>query len=44
MFYTMQKEVNMYETPIVEVIEMEVEKGFATSGEDFTPGTGSWGF
>ena len=23
---------NSYETPIVEVIEVEVEKGFATSG------------
>ena len=23
-----------YEAPVVEVIEVEVEKGFATSGED----------
>ena len=29
-----------YEAPVVEVIEVEVEKGFAASGEDVYPGTG----
>ena len=29
-----------YVVPQVEVIEVEVEKGFATSGEDLIPGTG----
>lgn len=28
---------NYYESPIVEVIEVEVEKGFATSDGGFTP-------
>jgi len=28
------KEVNGYESPQVEVIEVEVEKGFAVSGND----------
>ena len=34
------KEKIGYEAPQVEVIEVEVEKGFATSGEDgsWTPG------
>ena len=34
------KEVNGYEAPQVEVIEVEVEKGFAVSNEDVIPGTG----
>ena len=35
------KEKNVYEAPQVEVIEVEVEKGFATSGEggEWTPGS-----
>ena len=34
-----------YEAPVVEIVEVEVEKGFATSnglGEDMNPGTGSF--
>ena len=33
-------DIEMYEAPKVEVIEVEVEKGFAGSGEgaDWTPG------
>ena len=30
---------NSYETPIVEVIEVEVEKGFAVSGGNGSGGT-----
>ena len=32
------KDVNVYEAPVVEIIEVEVEKGFATSssGENGT--------
>lgn len=29
-----------YETPQVEIIEVEVEKGFAVSGEDWQEGDG----
>ena len=29
-----------YEAPVVEVIEVEVEKGFAISNEDVVPGNG----
>ena len=37
------KDVNVYEAPMVEIIEVEVEKGFATSSgettyEGVTPG------
>ena len=32
----------MYEAPQVEIIEVEVEKGFAVSGEDTNPINGSW--
>ena len=36
--------VNVYEAPVVEIIEVEVEKGFATSndgvGESTVPGYG----
>lgn len=35
------KTIEMYETPLVEVIEVEVEKGFAQSGvgeDDNAPG------
>lgn len=37
------KTEKIYETPAVEVINVEVEKGFATSqgGENETPGQGS---
>ena len=34
-----------YEAPVVEIIEVEVEKGFAGSnglGEDMNPGTGGF--
>lgn len=39
----MEKELLAYETPLVEVIEVEVEKGFAGSdptvgGDDVMPG------
>ena len=34
------KEMNGYEAPLVEVIEVEVEKGFAVSNEDTIPGAG----
>lgn len=36
----MEKTV-VYEAPVVEDIEVEVEKGFATSGEPLNPG-GNW--
>ena len=37
------EEMYSYEAPVVEVIEVEVEKGFATSnGEDYIPGTGNF--
>ena len=29
----MEKKMYVYETPVVEIIEVEVEKGFAVSGE-----------
>ena len=29
---------NSYETPVVEVVEVEVEKGFAVSNEDWEEG------
>ena len=32
------KEMNVYEAPQVEIIEVEVEKGFAVSDMDSTPG------
>ena len=31
------EEMYSYEAPVVEVIEVEVEKGFATSNEGFGP-------
>ena len=34
------KEMNVYEAPQVEIIEVEVEKGFAVSNEDAIPGAG----
>ena len=34
------KEKIGYEAPQVEIIEVEVEKGFATSGEYVIPGSG----
>ena len=34
------KEMNVYEAPQVEIIEVEVEKGFAVSNEDVIPGAG----
>ena len=34
------EEVVKYETPLVEVIEVEVEKGFATSGDLENPDEG----
>ena len=34
----MNETINNYEAPLVEVVEVEVEKGFATSGNlKFTP-------
>ena len=37
------KKMNVYEAPVVEVIEVEVEKGFAASpGEDMEVSTGSF--
>lgn len=36
------KEMNVYEAPQVEIIEVEVEKGFAISGEPTTPVNGNW--
>ena len=32
------KEMNVYEAPQIEIIEVEVEKGFAVSDMDSTPG------
>lgn len=32
----------MYEVPQIEVIEVEVEKGFQVSGEQVTPTDGTW--
>ena len=32
------KEMNVYEAPQVEILEVEVEKGFAVSDMDSTPG------
>ena len=32
------KNVNVYEAPVVEIIEVEVEKGFATSSGETTYG------
>lgn len=37
------KEMNGYEAPVVEIIEVEVEKGFATSGGEGTTQTGQGG-
>ena len=31
------KNLNVYEAPVVEIIEVEVEKGFASSGEGGIP-------
>ena len=44
----MDKELSAYETPQVEVIEVEVEKGFAATGNGDGTGsggdyTGGWG-
>ena len=37
--YLMEKEqINLYEAPVVEVIEVEVEKGFASSVETLNSG------
>lgn len=32
------KTKEMYSAPVVEIIEVEVEKGFAASGTGFVPG------
>lgn len=37
----MNETMNNYEAPLVEVIEVEVEKGFASSGDGFGE-TGEW--
>ena len=37
----MNETMNSYEAPLVEVIEVEVEKGFASSG-DGSGETGDW--
>ena len=37
----MNETINNYEAPLVEVIEVEVEKGFASSG-DGSGETGEW--
>ena len=37
----MNETMNSYEAPLVEVIEVEVEKGFASSG-DGSGETGEW--
>ena len=34
------KEMNVYEAPQIEIIEVEVEKGFAVSPEGGVPGNG----
>ena len=34
-------ENEMYTVPVVEIIEVEVEKGFAVSGDDIYGGAGS---
>jgi hypothetical protein len=31
-----------YQSPLVEIIEVEVEKGFATSNESYDPIPGEW--
>ena len=36
----MKEKLNSYEAPVVEVVEVEVEKGFAVSSEDMYPGIG----
>jgi len=36
LFFTIMETNYGYEAPVVEVIEVEVEKGFATSGEGTT--------
>lgn len=40
------KNLNVYEAPVVEIIEVEVEKGFATSGQPGSEnmGSGTGGF
>ena len=41
--YVIMEKMYAYEAPVVEIIELEVEKGFATSngfGEDTIPGVG----
>lgn len=35
--------IEMYEAPKVEVIEVEVEKGFAVSTPDYSPNNIPWG-
>ena len=32
----------VYQSPLVEIIEVEVEKGFATSSESYDPIPGEW--
>lgn len=34
----METQILNYESPVVEIIEVEVEKGFASSVEPVTPG------
>lgn len=36
----MKEKLNSYEAPVVEVVEVEVEKGFAVSNEDMDPTIG----
>ena len=38
--------IKSYEAPIVDVIEVQVERGFATSGDDYTNNNPDfeWGF
>ena len=37
------KSMEMYEAPKVEVIEVEVEKGFAVTGPEYSPNNLPWG-
>lgn len=35
-----KREFLSYEAPVVEIVEVEVEKGFATTGDDWTSSDG----
>ena len=39
--YNVMKEI-VYQSPSVEIIEVEVEKGFANSNEPYDPIPGEW--